>query len=75
MSGLIEMITGWVTERTREKLRKKAKKKLRKLIGKALCTALVCFGVSMIWKHRKPIVAAIIGKKLLGGKCPVFGKK
>ena len=72
---LKEIIEEWI----RERQRKEAEKKLKKLIARILCAAVLCFVGVMLFKHRKPILAAIIGKKLLAeetctcpAKCSVF---
>ena len=75
MKRLAERIKKRLKEGVRTKLRKKAAKKLKKLIRKLVCTAVIAFGLVMVYKHRRPIIAAILGKKHPAKKCPVFRKR
>ena len=71
---LLGKIIGIGKKTVQKKLKKKARRKLRKIIRKAAGAAVVCFGIVMIYQHRRPIMAAITGKKLPMEKCPVFKK-
>ena len=72
--GLIKKVKELMKEKARAKIKKKARKKLKKLIRKIVCTAVVCFGLVMLYKHRRPIMAAIIYKKQPIRKCPILHK-
>lgn len=70
ISKMVGKLKTSVKEKCEAKLKKKAKKKLKKLLRKLVCTAAVCFTVVMVYKHRRPIMAAILGKKQPNKKCP-----
>ena len=59
-----------IEEYIREKERREAEKKMKELIGKVVCAVVLCFVGVLIFKHRKPILALIIGKKLLEAEEP-----
>ena len=59
-----------IEEYIREKERREAEKKMKELIGKVVCAVILCFVGVLIFKHRKPILAAILGKALLGDEEP-----
>lgn len=58
---LFERIQAFVEEKIQERLRKEAKKKAMKLIGKVIFVAVLCFAGVMIFRHRHPILSAILG--------------
>ena len=72
---LLKKLREFGKKKLQTKVKKKAKKKLKKLIRKLVGTAIVCFGLVMVYKYRRPIAAAIIGKKLPIKKCPILKKR
>ena len=71
LNNIIKMIK----EKIQKKLRKKFRKKLKKLIRRLVCLALVCIGLSMLYKYRRPILSAMIKRKLPLKKCPMLKKR
>ena len=69
-----EMVKEKSQAKLREKVKKKAKKKLKKFAVKLVCAVIICVGLVLVYEHRKPIMAAIVGKKLSNDKYPACGR-
>ena len=72
---LIKRVKELLKGKALAKIKKKARKKIKKFIRKLVCTAVVCVGLVMLYKHRRPIMAAIIYKKQPIRRCPIFHKR
>jgi len=77
LKKLLKKIRESAKKKAADKMKKKAKKRLKKLVHRLGLAAVLCFGLVMVYQHRRPIMAAIMGKKLPEKKCPVcpFFKK
>ena len=79
LKKLREMIKNKLKEVAEERLKRKLRKKIKKVIGKLVFTALAGFALVMLYKHRRLVFAAVLGKKLPISReskcCPVFKKK
>lgn len=74
MLKVLGILKNFGKKKIQAKIRKKARRRLRRFTRKVFGLAFAGFCAFMLVKHRRPILAAIIGKEQPTGKCPVFRK-